>query len=160
MALHAAGQIETQGSERGSTQRLLIERQRLLNDGRLGRSNHGEGAAGVHIGQRVGADRRGAPQLDPPPGRRDARLRLALEQEGLKVREKALDLPAASPIDKAERRIADRYPIFRVDGVKRFYSAGGQLVVGLLDDGLVVPHRLVMRAGPLSVAVKIGEPAA
>jgi hypothetical protein len=117
MALHAAGQIETQRGERRPTQRLLIERQRLLNDGRLRRPDHRQGAAGVHIGLRVGVDRRGAPKLDPPSGRRDARLRLALEQEGLKVCEKALDFPCRDP--DRQSRAANRRSIRHLQGRSR-----------------------------------------
>ena len=59
---------------------------------------------------------------------RDARLRLALEQEGLKVRKKALDVLAAAPVHKSKRRIADRHAVFRVDRVKRLLAFADQLV--------------------------------
>jgi hypothetical protein len=96
----------------------------------------------------------------PSSGRRDPCLRFALEQEGLKVEEKAFDLLAAAAIDKAERRIADRDAVFRVDRVEWLLAVGDQFVVGFLDDGFIIPHRFVVRAGSLAVAIEIGEPAA
>ena len=158
--LHAAGHIEAQSGQRGPPQRFLVERQRLLNDRGLRRPDHRQRAAGIEIGSRVGLERSGAAKLDPAPGRGDPRLGIALEQKSLQVGKKALDLLAASAIDEAERGIADRYAVLGIDRVERFFPVSDQLVVGLLDDRLVVPHRLVMRAGAFALAVEIGEPAA
>uniref|UniRef100_UPI0038F7AE9F hypothetical protein n=1 Tax=Streptomyces turgidiscabies TaxID=85558 RepID=UPI0038F7AE9F len=84
----------------------------------------------------------------------------ALEQEGLQVEKEAFDLLAAAAIDEAERRIADRYAVFRIDRIQRLLAVRYQPVVGFLDDGLLIPHRVVAGAGLLAVAIEIGEPAA
>src|SRR6202022_153789 len=108
----------------------------------------------------VVADVGGARELDPAAGLGNPALRLALQQEILKTGEEAFHLSAATALDESERRVGDCDAVCRVYSVEKLVPRLAQFVVGILDDRLVVPHRVVMTASLLAFPIEIGEPAA